>query len=439
MHLSALPGLSRLILSRVTLSRTTLSRTTGRVLLLLCAMYFLLYVDRVNIATAATTIQRDLGLTNVQLGLAFSAFAYPYAFFQVFGGWIGDRFGARRTLAICGTLVAAATVLTGLAGGLVGLFLARLALGFGEGACFPTATRAMASWTPAAAWGYAQGVTHSAARLGNAATPPLISALILWLSWRASFFVLGVVSLAWVLTWAWYFRDDPQQHPGITRHEIETLAATAGAAASAPVPWRRLVRRVLPVTLVDFCYGWGLWMFLNWIPALFQSAYGLDLKRSALFSSAVFLAGVVGDVLGGVVSDQVLRRTASLRAARGGVIAAGLFGAFVFLLPLFVSQDLTVVAVSLGLAFFCLELVVAPIWAVPMDIAPEHAGKASGLMNLGFGVAGIVSPVAIGAVIDLTGSRTLPFAGSAALLLVGAALALRLRPDLGLDSGQIAT
>jgi MFS family permease len=305
-------------------------------------------------------------------------------------------------------------MLTGLAGGLVSLFALRMALGFGEGAAFPTATRAMASWLPAESWGFAQGITHSAARLGNALTPPLISMLILMLSWRASFVILGGCSLVWVLVWAFRFRDAP-----VSSVTIRSVAT----------PWRRLILRMLPVTAVDFCYGWMLWLFLNWLPSFFQTEYHQDLKRSAIFSAGVFLAGVAGDTLGGVLSDRILRRTGSRHHARAGVIAGGLLGAFVFMLPLLVSHDVGPVAVSLALAFFSLEFVVAPIWSVPMDIAPSHAGKASGLMNLGFGIAGIISPAVVGVIIDVSGSRTLPFVASMALLLLGAALAFRMRPD----------
>jgi MFS family permease len=414
-------------------------RTADWVLTLLCAMYFLLYVDRVNIATAATSLQTDLGLSNTELGLAFSAFAYPYAFFQIFGGWIGDRFGAKRTLIVCGLIVAVATTSTGLAGGLASLFLARLVLGFGEGACFPTATRAMANWLPESAWGYAQGITHSAARLGNAATPPLIAALIVAASWRVSFLALGVASLAWVVAWAWYFRDEPASHPGVRREELRGLTVQARGASREPVPWKALVRRMLPVTAVDFCYGWTLWMFLNWLPAFFQKSWHLDLTHSAVFSAGVFLAGVVGDTCGGLLSDAVLRRTGRLDLARGGVIAAGMLGSLGFLLVLFVTHDIALVALALAAAFFCAELVVAPIWSVPMDIAPRHAGKASGLMNLGFGLAGIVSPFAVGAVIDATGSRTLPFLFCIVLLLAGAILTIWMDPDRKLVEDEPAS
>src|SRR5579872_863827 len=113
------------------------------VLGLLCVMYLITYVDRVNIATAATAIQKELGLSNTKLGLALSAFGYPYLLFQICGGWLGDRVGPRATLFVCGIVWAAATISTGLVGSLLTLFLVRIAVGIGEGATFPVATRAM--------------------------------------------------------------------------------------------------------------------------------------------------------------------------------------------------------------------------------------------------------------------------------------------------------
>src|SRR4030095_5154170 len=159
-------------------------RATTIVLGLLCLMYLITYVDRVNIATAAPEIRRELGLSNTQLGLVLGAFGYPYLLFQIFGGWIGDRFGPRRTLFLCGLIWAAATILTGLTGTLVTLFLVRLLLGVGEGATFPVATRAMQMWTAPGRRGFAQGITHAFARFGNAVTPPIVAWLIALVTWR---------------------------------------------------------------------------------------------------------------------------------------------------------------------------------------------------------------------------------------------------------------
>src|ERR1700730_7027153 len=182
---------------------------TKTVLGLICVMYAITYVDRVNVSTAASVFQKELHFTRVQVGFFFSAFAYPYLVFQIIGGWVSDRFGARLTLTVSAVIWAVATLLTGFVSGLSTRLCARVMLGFGEGATFPTATRAMSDWTTATKRGFAQGITHSCARLGNALTPPLVVWLIALVTWRGSFIVLGVVSLIWVLVWAWYFRNDP--------------------------------------------------------------------------------------------------------------------------------------------------------------------------------------------------------------------------------------
>src|SRR5579871_4823649 len=286
------------------------------VLALLCLMYLLLFVNRVNISTAAPLIKADLSLTNTQLGLIFSAFAIPYALFQLIGGWIGDRLGPRLTLSICCAMVGVSTILTGAAQGFASLFALRLALGFAEGAAFPTATRAMSAWIPVRDWGFAQGITHSFARIGNAATPPLMASLILFVSWRRSFVILGLASLIWLFAWIWYFRNDPRQHPAITEADLAILPKPDRQKPA--VPWLRLARRILPVTLVDFCYGWTLWLFLSWIPAFFFENYHQNLQASALFSGGVLFAGVIGDTVGGIVSDRLLRKTGSLAIARRG-------------------------------------------------------------------------------------------------------------------------
>jgi MFS family permease len=399
------------------------------VLALLCLIYLIFFVNRVDISTAAPLMKADLRLSNTQLGLVFSAFAIPYALFQLIGGWIGDKFGARLTLSACCAVVGASTILTGAATrGFVSLFVLRLALGFGEGAAFPTATRAMSGWIPVGSWGFAQGITHSFGRLGTAITPPIMAALLLFTSWRGSFVVLGLLSLLWLFAWAWYFRNEPENHPRITEAELAELPAPRSGNRQA-IPWRPLAQRILPVTFVDFCYGWTLWLFLSWIPTFFFENYHLNLQSSAVFSAGVLFAGVIGDTVGGLATDRLLRTTGSLVVARRSVIVTGFLGAGVFLVPVVLIHDLKVAAIGLSLAFFFAELIVAPIWAIPMDIAPRFAGSASGMMNFGFAVAGLVSPSSFGYLVDRTGSWVVPFTASIALLLLGAALAMRLRPD----------
>jgi len=416
-----------------------LSATTT-VLALLCLMYGITYIDRVNVSTAASAFQRDLHLNNTQVGLVFSAFAYPYLVFQIIGGWVSDRFGARRTLTISAIIWALSTLLTGLVSGLGTLLFARVMLGFGEGATFPTATRALSDWTAKESRGFAQGVTHSSARLGNALTPPLVVWLMTMFTWRGSFFILGVVSLAWAVAWISYFRDDPRNHPDITLRELEALPSYADRikAQKTPVPWLSLSRRMFPVTLVYFCYAWTLWLYLAWIPSFFFHSYGQDLKNSALFSAGVFFGGVVGDAMGGVVSDRILRKTGDLNKARRNLVVGCFICSLLSMIPVLFIHDVNWAAIFLSLGFFWSEFTVGAMWAIPMDIAPRFSGSASGLMNSGSALAAIVSPLVFGYVIDRTGNWELPFLGSIGLLVLGSIAAFWMKPGEKLGIGQLA-
>jgi MFS transporter, ACS family, glucarate transporter len=402
-------------------------RVTHVVLVLLCLMYFITYLDRVNVSTAAAGFAKDFSLNKTQIGLVFSAFAYPYLVFQIIGGWISDRFGARRTLIVCGVVWASATVLTGMAGGLTSMLLARILLGFGEGATFPAATTAMSRWVPKGKRGYAQGITHAAARIGNAIAPAVIVLIMTTYGWRASFYVCAAISFLWVALWALTFTEFPKDHPRVTALELASLPPPPINASK--VPWRRLFKRMTPVTIVYFCYGWTLWLFLSWIPQYFLHSQHLDLKQSALFASGVFFAGVLGDTLGGIVTDRILKRSGDLQRARSSMVSACMFLSMLSLIPLMFTHSQGISLLLLSAGFFFSEMTIGPMWAVPMDIAPDHSGTASGIMNSGSALAAIISPVVAGYLIDRTGNWQLPFVGSMVLMGVGVLLAYRMRPD----------
>jgi len=404
---------------------------SNNVLLLLCTMYALTYIDRNNVSTAAAVFTHDLHLSNTQIGLVFSGFAYPYLVFQIVGGWIGDRLGARRTLAFSGLIWAGATLLTGLAGSLAFLLFARVMLGFGEGATFPTATRAMSDWVPQKRRAFVQGLTHSSARLGNAITPPIVALLTGAVNWRFSFFFLGAISLVWVIVWWSYYRDDPTSHPDITPRELNLLPDYAARVlrTKEPVPWLRLIVRMLPVTAVSFCYGWTLWLYLAWIPAFFLHKYQLNLKNSALFSAGVFFAGVVGNTAGGLASDAIFHRTRNRVRARRDLIVAGFLASLTFMVPVFWLSSVNGVALCLSAAFFFAEFTIGPLWAIPMDVAPRFTGSASGVMNSRSALAAIISPIVFGYVIDRTGNWDLPFLGSIGLLFCGSILVFWTKPE----------
>lgn len=417
------------------MSAKMFSGATGRVFMLICAMYFIEYIDRVNLSVAAPLIKESFALSNTQLGMALAAFGYCYAIFQIVGGYLGDRYGPRKMLAISGVLWASGTIATGLVGGLGGLIVARLLVGTGEAGTIPVATRAMSNWVPRERRGFAQGFTHSASRAAAALTPPLVVILIPWIGWRGSFIVLGGVSLLWTVVWFIYFRDDPHAHKGVSDAELAALPVYADSARHSggqrrAVPWMSLLKRIVPVTVVFFAHAWALWMYLTWLPSFFVGQFHTDLTHSALFTSAVFLAAVVGNTAGGMLTDWLYLRTRNLNTSRRNVVILGFGGSMLFMVVMliFAHQQLAV-TLCLATALFFLELSAGPVFAIPMDIAPAFAGVATGFISTAAGLAAVVSPIAFGYIVDTTGSYTLPFVASIAILLVGIGMAFWMRAD----------
>ena len=399
-------------------------------------MNFILFVDRVNLAAAAVVIQRDLGLTNIELGLAFAAFNYSYAPFQLIGGWIADRAGARRTLTVCGLAWSVTTMATGAVTGLGSLVAARFVLGMGEGATLPAANRALSNWTPLASRGLAVGLSHAAGRLGAGASAPIVAFLIIWFSWRFSFVTVGAASACWAALWWWYFHEDPRQHPTITQAELDALPSGGSERriAYGPVPWRRLIPRMVPMMIGYFCQGWTGWLYVTWMPSLFSKNYGLDLKNSSLFYALTLVCAMFAELLGGLTTDYLLRRTGSLRIARSALIAASWILVVASLVPAIFVHDLIIGITAFTFALFFLGFAISPMWTATMDIAPDYAGSASALMNAAGAVAGIASPLVFGWILDRTGSWTAPFAVSLCLLLFGVVVTLWFRPDRRVDA-----
>ena len=152
----------------------------------------------------------------------------------------------------------------------------------------------------------------------------------------------------------------------------------------------------------------------------------------------MFFGGVIGDGLGGFVSDWLLRRTGSLTVARRNLVVFGMAGSLLCSIPILFTGDATIAALCLSGTFFFSELTIGPIWAIPLDVAPRYAGTASGLVNAGSAVAGIISPILFGVIIDATGNWTLPFAGSIGLLLVGAVATFWMKPQCTVDDAMAA-
>ena len=393
---------------------------------------FIMYLDRVCMGTAAPTIMREFGLDKIAMGWSVSAFNWAYAIFQVPGGWMADRYGARLILAVALAWWSVFTAATGASVNAGSLMVTRFLFGVGEAAAFPASSRAVVRWLPVDQRGFGQGVQHAGSRLGAAVAPALVVYLLTRTTWRWVFCLFGCAGAVLSFFWLWFYRNTPSEHPDVNDEELNLI----GPATSAPVkrrvkvPWRQITRSrdLWFLSAMYFCYGWVLWMYLFWLPTYLVEARHFNQLKMGLGASLPLLAATATNVAGGWISDRLSRRWNDLRRGRLAVSVIGFGIAAIGLLPGVLSQDALTGLLCLTLALAGLELTVAVSWAIALDIGGDFSGSVSGVMNTLGNLGGALSAVVIGYLATRMGWNW-PFLIASAMCLTAAFLATRINPN----------
>jgi MFS family permease len=388
---------------------------------------FIMYIDRAVVGTATPTIMREFGLSKIAMGWTTSAFNWTYALLQVPGGWLADRFGPRLVLAGAMTWWSLFTAATGLSTGVASLTVARALFGAGEAAAFPSSSRALVPWLPESQRAFGQGFQHAGARLGAAVAPTLVILMMAFFNWRTVFYLLGAVGVLWAGVWYAYYRDSPQAHQGTNASERRLLPA-APPAALRSVPWRAILtsRDVWTLSLMYFCYGWVLWIYLQWLPTYLVEARQFSQLRVGLGASLPLLVATITNAAGGWLSDT-LTRAWGKRPGRITVSIAGFLVAAAALIPGVLARDAGTALAWLVVALAGLELTVAVSWAMSIDLGRHFSGSVSGVMNTWGNLGGASSAVVVGYLATLY-SWTLPFIVASGLCLLAAGLACFIDP-----------
>ena len=395
------------------------------------------YLDRVNVSIAGQALQKDHGLTDVQLGWVFSAFLIGYALFQVPGGWLADRFGPRRVISL-GVVwwglftTLTALVPTGLNASVACLIGTRFFLGLGEAVLFPSSNKLVSAWIPSSERGLANGLIFAGVGAGAGVTPPLIVYILSRWGWHVSFYVIALIGLAVGVVWFFLVRDTPRAHPLVSTAEVEKIEAGMPAANKAqdrPLPWSAILRsrNVWAVTLSYFSYCYVTYIFFTWFFIYLSRVRGLDLKSSAVYSMLPFLAMVCGAPLGGWVADRISRNY-SKRAGRCGVAIFGLMLAAVFLALATQVESARVASLVLAGGAGAIYLAQSSFWSVTADIAGKSAGTVSGLMNMGGQIGGAVTASLTPWIAERFGWTT-SFLVAAGACLAGSLLWLLVNPE----------
>ncbi|HLI82784.1 MAG TPA: MFS transporter [Bryobacteraceae bacterium] len=387
--------------------------------------YMITYMDRQVLAVARPAIRDELGISLVMMGWITFGFRMSYALFQIPGGWMGDRIGARRALALIVTWWSAFTAFTGMAWSAVSMLVIQVLFGFGEAGAFPIATRSLARWMRPTERGFAQGATHAGSRLGAFLTPPIVVLIIAKFGWRPAFFAFGILGAAWALVWFLYYRDTPEEHRGVNPAERELIGA--GRKRSEHVPWRRILAHgnLWILAAMYFCYNFNLNVYQDWFPTYLHDARGLTLTKMGFYASLPLLAGVLGDLAGGSFSDMVLRATGKVNLARRWVAVAGFVVSGAATIPAVLARDPRVSVAFYCAAFFALEWTVGISWAIPLDIGGDFAGSVSAVMNSLGNLGGALSAPVVTYIARGMGWNV-PFYATSALCAIAVLLFLKI-------------
>jgi MFS family permease len=409
-----------------------------KVLALMFALTLITYLDRVCISATAAVMSREIGLTKLEMGEVFSAFILGYVFFEIPGGWLADRFGARSLLTRIVLWWSVFTALTGLAWSYTSLLLIRFLFGCGEAGAFPGCASAISRWFPFSERGRAQAVIMVGSRLGGAFAPALVIALMAVTGWRAVYWIFALTGIVWAVVWNRWYRNGPELHPAVQPAELALIQeGRSSGALHAPVPWKLLwgSRNIWALCAMYSGYAYGLYFYLTWLPTYLQEGRGIAWEMVGFYAALPMLAGAGCNLLGGWLTDRLARRM-RLRWARripamGGLLGAAVLLAIAALVP---NNDLSMAA--LALSFGSADLILAVCWATCLDIGREHAGTVSGTMNSLGQIGGLIAPVLVGWLVQTVGSWQLPLLLSAGYYVVSALLWLAIDPETPLAAPQ---
>ena len=413
------------------------TRTRWMILAMLFAITTINYADRATISIAGPEIKKELGLSAVQMGFIFSAFAWSYVVAQLPGGWLLDRFGSKITYFFSIFLWSTFTLFTGAAGFFAGgaavavLFTLRMLVGAAEAPSFPGNSRIASAWFPTHERGLAAAVFNSAQYFATVLFAPIMGWLVHTYGWHSVFYVMGALGIVMAFVWLKAIHG-PKEHPGINAEELHyiqeggalvDLESGSRIKQAAQVNTLACIkellsnRMLLGVYIGQYCITTLTYFFLTWFPVYLVQERHMTILKAGFVASLPAIAGFLGGIFGGWLSDRLAKAGYSLSVSRKVPIVFGMLMSMSMIACNYIEADTLVVAV-MSLAFFG-KGVGALGWAVVSDTSPKEAGGLSGALFNTFGnTAGITTPIVIGYIVEATGS----FAG--ALVFVGANAAL---------------
>jgi len=402
-----------------------------RVLALLFGLSFVAYVVRTNLSVAAKYMMPELGISEIQMGWVFGAFTFAYAAFQFPGGIAGEWLGSRRALVLLAVAWAALTLATGWApgqtiftgsAGLGVLLLLRFTMGLVQAPFYPAYAGAVAAWFPRAGWALPNALGSTGLALGAAATSPVVAWLMVTVGWRASFYWTAPLALAAAGAWWWYARDTPAEHRGVGAAERAWIEAGRHDPPSPPMSkprvWRQLLRNreTLLLALSYFCMNYVFYIFFSWLYLYLVDVRKFSVLEGGVLGALPWLIGAAAAALGGWACDHLCARIGPRWGCRLPCVVGLVLVAF-FLVAGATAGNPYLAVLYLALCFGSTQLTEGAYWAGCTFVAGEHTAAASGILNTGGNLGGVVSSPLIPVLVAHFGWLPALLTGSAFALL----------------------
>jgi ACS family glucarate transporter-like MFS transporter len=381
------------------------------------------YADRTVLSIAGPALAKSLHLDSVSMGYIFSAFGWSYVLAQLPGGWLLDRFGSRKVYAISIFVWSFFTFITGFTGFFVGfsavvaLFVLRFLLGIAEAPAFPANSRITVAWFPTKETGTAAAIFNSAQYFATVLFAPILGYIVQTYGWKYSFNFMGMVGFVFLIFWL-KFVHAPKKSRYINQAELDYITSGGAIAEmdhivkdsnnNAGPSWlflRQLLknRMFIGVYIAQYCINAITFFFITWFPVYLVQARGMTILKAGIIAVLPAIFGFVGGNLGGIFSDFLLRKGASLSIARKVPIVFGMLLSMSMIFCNYTGVEWIVVAI-MALSYFG-KGVGALGWAVNADTAPKEITGLSGALFNTFGnLSSIITPIAIGYIIKVTGS-----------------------------------
>ncbi len=392
------------------------------ILTMLVILGMVTFLDRINISVAGSSIMEDLGLSPSEWGYVQSAFILSYGIMQIPMGAMGDHFGHRKILALIVLWWSAFTAFTGMAGSLATLLVIRFMFGIGEAGSSPCSTGVIGRWFEKGEVGKAQGYVWAASRMGGALTPFVVIPVMLWVGWRAAFYLLGALGILWAIVWYLYYRDP--------KETISADAAEAPQEKAAPVAWGRLLanRQFWLLCSMYFFYAFGSWFFFSWFPTFMELGRGFDKSELTYAVAVPFIMSMIGNIVGGHMTDRLTQRY-GIKIGRKALGSTSLaISAVCMFLAAFIPGKMAVF-VFLSLCFGIFDLMLPSAWALCIDLGKQRAGMLSGAMNTAGNLGGFCCGIIFGELVQQSGNYNLPLYVIAAMLIISALLFVFINPE----------